>query len=72
MTAPKEVKKRVERLRENRDAYLSSEYNETQLRREFLDPLFKTLGSRHHTMPCFVRKLPARPPLDDQRPRTPA
>jgi len=44
MTAPKEVKKRVEQFRENREAYLSSGYNETQLRREFLDPFFKALG----------------------------
>jgi len=44
MTAPKEVKRLVERFRENREAYLSSEYNETQLRREFLDPFFKALG----------------------------
>ena len=44
MTAPKEVKRLVERFRENRDAYLSSAYNETQLRREFLDPFFKALG----------------------------
>jgi len=44
MTAPKEVKKLVERFRENREAYLSREYNETQLRRESLDPFFKALG----------------------------
>jgi len=44
MTAPKEVKRLVERFRENREAYLSREYNETQLRREFLDPFFKALG----------------------------
>jgi len=44
MTAPKEVKRLVERFRENREAYLSSEYNETQLRREFLGPFFKALG----------------------------
>ena len=44
MTAPKEVKRLVERFRENREAYLSRDYNETQLRREFLDPFFKALG----------------------------
>ncbi len=44
MKAPEEVKRLVERFRENREAYLSSEYNETQLRREFLDPFFKALG----------------------------
>ncbi len=44
MKVPKEVGKLVKRFRENREAYLSSEYNEAQLRREFLDPLFKALG----------------------------
>ena len=44
MAIPKEVTRLVERFRENRGAYLSSEYNETQLRREFLDPFFKSLG----------------------------
>ena len=39
VTAPKEIKKFVERFRENRDVYCSSEYNETQARREFIDPL---------------------------------
>jgi hypothetical protein len=34
----------VERFDRNRDAYRSGQYNETQLRREFLDPLFKALG----------------------------
>ena len=31
----------VERFRANREAHRSGAYNETQLRREFLDPLFK-------------------------------
>ena len=44
MTAPKEIKTLVERFERNRQAYHSSAYNETQLRREFLDPLFKALG----------------------------
>jgi len=44
MTAPKEIKKLVERFRDNRDVYCSSAYNETQARREFIDPLFKALG----------------------------
>jgi len=42
--APKEVLKLIERFERNRDAYRSHEYNETQLRREFIDPLFKALG----------------------------
>jgi len=38
------VRELVERFTTHRDAYLSSEYNETQVRREFIDPLFKALG----------------------------
>ena len=44
MSLPKEVKKLVERFRENRYVYCSSAYNETQARREFTDPFFITLG----------------------------
>jgi hypothetical protein len=44
MTPPREVLDLVERFRNNRQAYQHSLYNETQLRREFLDPLFKALG----------------------------
>ncbi|MDI6769983.1 MAG: type I restriction enzyme HsdR N-terminal domain-containing protein [Anaerolineales bacterium] len=34
----------VGRFEQNREAYRSGKYNETQLRREFLDPFFKALG----------------------------
>jgi hypothetical protein len=34
----------VERFARNRNSYKTGNYNETQVRREFLDPLFKTLG----------------------------
>jgi hypothetical protein len=34
----------VERFEDNLEAYRSGRYNETQLRREFLDPFFETLG----------------------------
>ncbi len=44
MTTPKEIKKLVERFRENRDVYCSSAYNETQARHEFIDPFFIALG----------------------------
>ena len=44
MSAPKAIQDLVARFSENRDVYCSSQYNETQLRREFLDPLFKVLG----------------------------
>ena len=39
MTAPKAVRKLVERFRDNRDVYCSSAYNEAQARREFIDRL---------------------------------
>jgi hypothetical protein len=40
MTAPIEVSALVERFRDNRGDYKSPRYNETQLRRVFLGPLF--------------------------------
>jgi len=44
MAAPKEILDLVERFDRNRDAYRSAQYNETQLRREFLDPFFTAFG----------------------------
>ncbi len=44
MAAPKEILDLVRRFDEHKEAYKSGQYNETQLRREFLDPLFKALG----------------------------
>jgi len=44
MAVPKDVLRLVERFREHRDAYLSAEYNEATLRREFLEPLFQAMG----------------------------
>lgn len=44
MAPPKEVVHLVERYQRNADAYHSVHYNETQLRREFLDPFFEALG----------------------------
>jgi hypothetical protein len=44
MPAPDAVLKLVQTFATHRDHYGSSGYNETQLRREFLDPLFKALG----------------------------
>jgi len=41
MSLPKEVKKLVERFRDNRDVYCSSAYNEAQARHEFIDPLVR-------------------------------
>jgi predicted type IV restriction endonuclease len=44
MTAPQEIVELVERFEENFVVYTSGTYNETQLRREFIDPFFKALG----------------------------
>ena len=44
MPAPQEVLDLVARFEENLAAYASGVYNETQLRREFIDPLFSALG----------------------------
>ena len=44
MKVPKEITELIERFDQNLEAYQSGQYNETQLRREFIDPLFITLG----------------------------
>ncbi|HMK61173.1 MAG TPA: TaqI-like C-terminal specificity domain-containing protein [Dissulfurispiraceae bacterium] len=44
MSLPKAISDLIERFERNRESYKSPHYNETQLRREFLDPFFKTLG----------------------------
>jgi len=44
MATPTGILELVESFNRNRDAYLSGAYNETQLRREFVDPFFEVLG----------------------------
>ena len=44
MPAPREILELVARFEQQLDAYKSGQYNETQVRREFLDPFFKVLG----------------------------
>ena len=44
MPAPKEILELIERFDRNLLAYKNGRYNETQLRREFLDPFFEALG----------------------------
>ncbi len=41
---PSAVHDLVDRFDRNRDSYKNPAYNETQVRREFIDPLFKALG----------------------------
>jgi hypothetical protein len=44
MPAPPAIEALVDRYLAQEDAYLASGYNETQVRREFVDPLFAALG----------------------------
>ncbi len=44
MTTPKIILDLVERFQMHKEAYKASAYNETQARREFIDPFFKALG----------------------------
>jgi type I restriction-modification system DNA methylase subunit len=44
MPIPALVTELIQRFERNRDAYRSGQYNETQVRREFIDPMFKALG----------------------------
>lgn len=44
MPAPHAVLTLVENFERNLDAYRNGQYNETQVRRDFIDPLFKALG----------------------------
>jgi hypothetical protein len=43
-SVPSVISELVERFERNYDTYRSGKYNETQLRREYLDPFFKALG----------------------------
>ena len=44
MSAPREIIDLIERFQRNEESYRSGQYNETQVRREFIDPFFKCLG----------------------------
>jgi type I restriction-modification system DNA methylase subunit/predicted type IV restriction endonuclease len=44
MTIPTNIIKLVERFDNNLEAYKQGKYNETQIRREFIDPFFEELG----------------------------
>ena len=44
MKAPKEIKNLVENFENNIDSYKKGNYNEHQLRVEYVDPMFKALG----------------------------
>jgi len=44
MSAPKEISELVAKFRDNISEYKSQHYNETEVRREFIDPFFEALG----------------------------
>jgi hypothetical protein len=44
MSAPQEILDLIARFEQHGEAYKAGQYNETQLRRDFLDPFFKALG----------------------------
>lgn len=44
MGAPEQIKRLVDTFQNNLEAFKSSSYNETQARREFIDPFFTSLG----------------------------
>jgi hypothetical protein len=41
---PREIRELIERFRRNREAYKGPQCNETHVRRELIDPLFKAPG----------------------------
>ena len=55
MPAPALIHELVERFDRNRDAYRSGQYNETQARREFIDPFFEALGLGREQSPGLRR-----------------
>jgi hypothetical protein len=44
VAAPAKIQELIERFEQNIDSYKRGTFNETQLRREFIDPFFKSLG----------------------------
>ncbi len=44
MQAPDKIKRLVDNFSEHNDQYKSSSYNETQVRRDYIDPFFSALG----------------------------
>jgi predicted type IV restriction endonuclease len=44
MPIPAMITELIERFEQNREAYRSGQYNETQVRQEFINPFFEALG----------------------------
>jgi len=62
MAAPDTIQPLVDRYTYHRDAYLRGQekYNETQLRQDFIDPLFHALGWDVNNNDLFTVKLLAK------------
>lgn len=64
MPVPKPILSLVERFELHLDAYRSGKYNETQLRRDFLDPFWKALGwdvhNEHWHLGWYTANNPAK------------
>jgi len=64
--ASRQISLLIDRFERNIEAYHSPAYNETQLRREFIDPFFEALGwgvankagyaEQSVTLPCYQKK----------------
>jgi hypothetical protein len=54
---PEAIQELVERFTRNREEYVSGKYNETQLRREFLDPFFEALVATSPTHRTALRPI---------------
>jgi len=54
MPAPESIRQRCEIFASHREHYRSGGYNETELRREFLDPLFTALGWDAKLLLCIL------------------
>jgi len=57
MPIPPKVVDLIERFDEHRDAYRSPEYNEAQVRDEFIDPMFEALGWDIHNRLGFAEQF---------------
>ena len=56
MPVPSVVRELVDRFHQNLDAYKRDEYKETQVRVEFIDPLFESLGWDVHNIGGYAEQ----------------
>ena len=60
LAAPKEIEDLVKRFEDYQHIYKSKTYNETELRNNFINPIFEALGE------MFRQKLCPRSPRDER------